>query len=96
MALAVVALAVLAYVVRFRHTAPRSDLNDLKGHSFSSCQTRNLQLVEVNVSTGIVAAIEDGIDPPPGGAAKKDELHEIIKNLPKADRLPAGSTRAVK
>ncbi len=83
MALLIIALAVVAYRQYTFARSTRSDLNDLKGHSLGSCQTRNLQLAEINVIVGIVAAIEDGIEPPPGGAAKKAELHAILKNLPK-------------
>lgn len=78
-------IAALIYVVvhqtNYQH-ATRASLEDLKGHSFNSCQVRNQQLAAVEVILSAVVAIEGGIHPPPGGQAIKDKLDAILEHLP--------------
>jgi len=77
-----VALVVVAWRSYVFASHTRGQLNDLKGHSYSSCQTRNDQLVEVNFVLSAIVDIEDAISPPPGGPLRRTQLHELIRKLP--------------
>lgn len=78
----IVGLIVVAWRQDDYQHSTRNALDDLKGHSFASCQVRNTQLAEVQVILTAVVAIEDGIKPPPGGAAVKAKLDQILKSVP--------------